>query len=350
MLAGLYHAVRLDDDRVEVCNAGRTVVLNAAGSATAVVALLDSLDGTASIDELTERFPEFAVHSLIETLDARGLLADARDTDRSALSVAALQQGTVPMKPPRPLSSCTVMVAGCGPVAATSAVLLAHAGVGGIVLADDGDVSEHDVVTSAVLPRAAVGRPRTAVITDACLKHAPRAVVVTTSTAPAPFSDVDFVIIQARYEESGIIAATADAALQAGVEHTVHWQDALEMVIGPVITRGGRPCHRCMESRRLSHVRHLDAHLAYLAHRARVAPEPDSFLAAHTSMAAGLLSTTVLQQLTGTTAEAHRGTAIVLDLATAEWRREAVLEVPGCEACAAAATPTAPLSPGVTSS
>lgn len=347
-MAGLYHGVPLDRDRVEVCNAGRTVVLTATGRAASVVGLLGALDGTASIDELTARFPELAVPSLLDSLQARGLLLDARGGGRASLTAAALHSGATPRETQRNLRSFTVMFAGCGPVAATSAVELAKAGVAGIVLADEDVVTEQEVATTPVLSREAVGRPRTNAIKDACTQLAD--VAVTIRSSAVPIGDVNFVIIQARYEPSGLLAVTADAALRAGVEHLVHWQDALEMVIGPVITRGGRPCHRCMESRRLSHVLHLDAHLAYLGHRAQVAPEPDSFLAAHTSIASGLLSTTVLQHLTRTTAEEHRGTAVVLDLATVQWRREDVLEVPGCVTCAAAATDPAPVAPVVTSS
>lgn len=346
VLAGLYHAVQLGVDRVEVCNASRSVVLTAPGNAGAVVALLHALDGSVSVDELETRHPGIAVRALLDSLDARGLLVDAavsmngenaRDT-RAVLTASGLQRATTARTSATPLASCTVLVAGCGPVAAAAAVALAKAGIGRMLLADDQLVSQRDVSTCPVLPHDGLGRPRSEALRDACMRSENvLATVVDPAETAASLSDVTIVIIQARYEVCGLLAAAADAALAAGVDHIVHWQDALEVTIGPVIRRSGRPCHRCMESRRLSHVAHLDEHAAYLAHRAQTSPEPEAFLASHTSVAAGLLSTAVLQHLTGTPDERASRSAIVLELATSEWRREPVLEVPGCAACAAAA-------------
>ena len=346
VLAGLYHAVQLGADRVEVCNASRSVVLTAPSNAARVVALLHALDGTVSVDELETSHPGIAVRALLDSLDARGLLIDAaatmddenaRDT-RAVLTASGLQRATTARTSATPLAACTVLVAGCGPVAAAAAVALAKAGIVRMLLADDQLVSQRDVATCPVLTHDALGRLRSEALREACLRSEDvLATVVDPAETAASLSDATIVIIQARYEVSGMFAAAADAALEAGIDHIVHWQDALEVVIGPVIRSGGRPCHRCMESRRLSHVAHLDEHVAYLAHRAQTSPEPEAFLASHTSVAAGLLSTAVLQHLAGTADEGASRSATVLDLATSEWRREPVLEVPGCAACAAAA-------------
>ena len=315
LLIGLYHAVQLGTDRVAVCNAQRSVVLTAPGRGDSLVALVRSLDGTASIDQLTERFPGLRVPGLIETLNARGLLMDAAG--------------------PQPLQDATVVLAGCGPVAATAAVVLVKAGIGRLVLVDEHPVSDNDVIASPVFGRDALGHSRAAAVAQACTAAGEVCIETGGADPVAALDAATMAIIQAEYGDSGILAPLADSALQAGIAHVVHWQDALELVISPVIGGGGRPCYRCMEARRLSHVAHIDEHLAYLSHRARSAPEPASFLSAHTALAAGLLATRVLQHVNGTLPESERGTALVVDLATAEWCREAVLEVPCCPACAA---------------
>lgn len=338
-LLGLYHAVQLGSDRVEVCNAGRSVVLTAPGKAEALVAFLHACDGTASLTELSDRFRDLAVGSLVESLDARGLLTEGGDPSLGsgrARAAIALHNGTA-ADPAQQLRDATVLLAGCGPVGALTAVNLAKACVGSIVLVDDGLVSANDVIACPVFDHQGVGHTRSEVVAQACAASDAVSVSTGGDAEVAMLDGVTMAIIQATYGDTGIVAPVADAALHAAVAHIVHHQDALELVVGPVIEAGGRPCHHCMESRRLSHVAHLDEHLAYLAHRSLGDPEPDAFLAAHTSLAAGLLATRVLQHLTGSTPDGTRGTALVLDLATSEWRRERVLEVPGCAGCAAAA-------------
>ena len=335
-LIGLYRAVQLSTDRVAVCNAQRSVVLTAPGHGDALMGLLGALDGTASIDQLTERFPGLRVPALLQTLGARGVLMDAASAPGEHVQTATALHASsaAPATGPRRLHDATVVLAGCGPVAATTAVVLAKAGVGRLVLADEHTVSDNDVITSPVFGQDALGQSRTLAVAQACTAAGDARIETADSAVGGALDGATIAIIQAQYSYCGIGSPLADIALHARVAHIVHWQDALELVISPVIDGGGRPCHRCMEARRLSHVAHIDEHLAYLTHRSRTAPEPDSFLAAHTALAAGLLSTRVLRHVSGTLPESERGTALVVDLATAEWRPEALLEVPGCTACA----------------
>lgn len=335
-LIGLYRAVRLGTDRVAVCNAQRSVVLTAPGHGDALMALLGALDGTASIDQLTERFPGLRVPALLQTLGTSGVLMDAASAPGHHVPTATALHASsaAPAAGPRRLHDATVVLAGCGPVAATTAVVLAKAGIGRLVLADEHTVSDNDVITSPVFGHDALGQSRALAVAQACTASGDVRIEIADAHVAGALDGATIAIIQARYGDSGMCAPLADTALQARVACVVHWQDALELLISPIIDGGGRPCHRCMEARRLSHVAQIDEHLAYLTHRSRTAPEPDSFLAAHTALSAGLLATRVLRHASGTLPQSERGTAFVIDLAAAEWRREAVLEVPGCTACA----------------
>ena len=338
MLIGLYHAVQLGTDRVAVCNARRSIVLTAPGNGDSLAALLTALDGTASLEQLTERFPVLRVAGLIQTLRARGVLTDAAIAgDGHAQTAAALHDAAAPATARWRLQDVTAVLAGCGPVAATAAVAMVKAGIGHLVLVDDNSVSDNDVIAGPVFGRDALGHNRADIVAQACTAAGDGRVETGGAAVAAALDGATIAIIQAQYSDCGIVAPLADVALQARVAHVVHYQDALDLVISPVIDGDGRPCHRCMEARRLSHVAHIDEHLAYLSHRSRTAAEPDSFLAAHTALAAGLLSSRALQHVGGTLPESERGSALLVDLATYEWHREVVLEVPGCIACDAAA-------------
>ena len=139
-------------------------------------------------------------------------------------------------------------------------------------------------------------------------------------------------VIESRYRTAGDTFDEAEVCLASGIPYMTHGQDALEAVVGPLVKPGGSPCHRCAESRRLAHEDHLHEHLAYRDHRARHAPRPDAFLAAHSAFLAGLVATEALHFLAGGTPAVLDG-ALVVDLLTMAVRREEVLPVPGCTGC-----------------
>lgn len=339
LLHGLYHVIRLGPDSVQVSNAGRHVVLSGEGLGDVATPLLSALDGTATLDQLAERFPD-VVPSLLEGLWAKGLLTDAApdrgqgDGDPSELTAFALANAGSPAEVAARLTGATVAVVGCGPVGGALASLLAKAGVGRLVLADAGTASARDVAVSPVLVPGDTGSSLAEATHGLCL----RAGAVAPDVVPTPvprsvLAALDLAIVEDSYD-SEEPARVADMCLRAGVPYLLHGQDALRAMVGPLVGPGGAPCHRCFNARRLSHVAHLEAHLSYRRHRAACAPQADAFLAAHCSAVAGLLATESMKALFGS---APFGSTLIIDLAAMTTSREQVFAVPGCTSCASSA-------------
>lgn len=330
LLSGLYHVVPLGPDRLQVCNAGRSVVLTGSGFGESLAPLLAALDGTRSIEELDSSFPDLV--QVLHGLASRGLVIDAGEASTAGVSAAmAIAAAPPPHQTALRFRTATVSLAGTGAVALTAAVSLAKAGIGRLTVTDPRIVSERDVDVSPVLQRRAIGYDVCDVLRDAV---APVSDAVVTEARDV--GSADLVIVEQRYAATGLHPPAADAALNAGVPYIVHGQDALQATVGPFVQRGGSPCHRCAETRRQGNLAHIDEHRAYLAQRAAAAPEPTALLAAHTSIVAGYLSLTVLRALLGTTRAEEPG-VLVIDLAGGATRREPVLPLPSCDGCAHAA-------------
>lgn len=332
-LVGLYHVVRLDGNRVQVCNAGRSVVVSGEGLAEPLAALVGALDGTRTAAEVEGLFPGLGLR-VLGALAAKGLVTEGgAGSAGSGPALASWALGVPPAEAATRLARATVAVAGCGPVGGTAAVHLAKAGVGRLVVADDRIVAGIDVATSPALGPEVEGRLRAEAVRRACSEASATAVeVVNMALDSGALASADLAVIAAGPQAADGALPEADACLSLGVPYLLHAQDGLEAVVGPLVEAGGGPCHRCSEVRRLSHVVHLPEDVAYRSHRARWAPEPDAFLAAHTAVVAGLVATEALRSLLGAR-PVTRGGVLVLDLAALDLEREPLLAVPGCRGC-----------------
>ncbi|MFN2569466.1 MAG: TOMM precursor leader peptide-binding protein [Candidatus Dormibacteria bacterium] len=313
-------------------------MLRGKGFAERVAPLIDALDGTSTVDELGERFPDL-VPAVLDGLLKRGLLIEGDpegDHGAPALTAAALAEFAPPGEVRQRLSRACVAVVGCGPVSATAAMHLAKAGVGRLLLCDGGQITAREVIVSPNLSANTAGCPRADSVQALC--HEAGGVSVEVVNAPLEsdlITTTQLLLIEARYGRAPCAPEEADVALAKGVPYMVHSQDALEAIVGPVVRPGGEPCHHCVDSRRLSHVNDLDEFLAYREQRGTTTPMPDAFLAAHTSFVAGLVANEALRVLVKAPQRTEGG-ALVIDLATMTLEREEVLLVPGCPGCATA--------------
>jgi len=328
LLGGLYHVLPLGPDRVEVANAGRSVVLSGDGLAARLVPFLNALDGRTTLSELRDRSPDLCDRILKALLD-KDLLTEGLDpagADSIDTRLTASAFGLSPAEVRRRLEQAAVVVSGCGPVGGTAARHLAQAGVGRLVLVDTRGASAADLAASPFLSAAVLGQSLAMATRRLCMEASSEADIVT-----APLLAEALAGIVGYGTQPGPVA-DAEVCMSAGVPHLLHTQDALEAVVGPLVGPAGHPCHRCLETRRRSHVHHLEEDLAYRRHRAHVAPESDAFLAAHTSLVGGLLATEALRALLDAEPVAL-GAALVVDLAALTVHREVVVPVTGCPGC-----------------
>lgn len=336
LLIGLYHVVPLSSDRVQIANAGRSVVLSGEGFTQRVLPLLEALDGHTQLDDLRRRFPEL-VPDVLEALAVKGMLTDgtAAPSDSespSADAALALSTDLSPGEIADIVASAVVAVVGCGPVGSTAANLLAKAGVGRLLLCDSDEVRAADVSLSPPLSAAQHGQPRAEATRTTCIGSATASVETTRrpSEHALKAAGVDLAVLEIGYEHNCPGPSEADALRHAGIPFLMHTQDALEAVVGPLVRPGRTPCHRCALIRFFSNREDLDEHLAYRAHRARVARKPDAFLGAHCSIVAGIVAVEALCALVPTQS---CGNVRVIGLRDITVTQETVLPVPDCASC-----------------
>lgn len=343
LLVGLYHVVPMGSDRVQIANGGRMVVLSGPDLAMQVTPVLAALDGSRTTTELQELFPEVA-RDLLVGLHAKGLLTDADADCGSGRRGPATQltSFSLPASPSaadtaRLLSQSNVMIAGCGPVGSEVAVLLVKAGIGHLALWDPQPATARDVAVSSVLTFAQEGMPRSEAARVICLASTSAPVdIVVHAEADEALATSDLVVLEFR-EEVGL--PIANLCLATGVPYLLHGQDALESRVGPLVSNGGSPCHHCLDARCLSHVAHLDEHLAYRRVRATTSPQPDAFLAAQSAIVAGAVALEVLKGLLDASPLTH-GAILVIDVGALDLRQEVLHAVPGCQGCLTASPRT----------
>lgn len=336
LLLGMYHVTPLAPDRVQVGNAGRSIVLSGQRITERLTPLLRALDGRHTVDELTRRFPGL-VPDALEALGEKGFLVDgAGGEDDSSitarLTATALSCASSPADLATSFAAATMVLSGCGPVGGMVAVGLAKAGIGRLLLADPQPTSSRDISLSCVLPLASEGQPRTEVVGALCKEvGATLAQPVPRPLPPDALREVDLALIEVGYEANGRVSPDADTCLSSGTTYLPYTQDGLDVVIGPMVLAGTGPCHRCLESRRQSHLAHLAEDLAYHQSRSQTAPRADTFLAAHNSIVAGVLATECLAFLVSE--PRTRGAVLVIDLAGMTMVHEALPRVPDCLGC-----------------
>lgn len=337
LLGGLYYVVPLNSDRVQIANGGRSVVLSGEGLARRLVPLLDALDGRAHLDDLWRAFPDL-VPEVLEALSAKGMLTDgAAPSQRASVppgAALALGVDSSPGEVAEILDSAAVAVVGCGPVGSAIAPLLSKAGVGQLLLCDPEEVSSRDIACSSSLFATRDGQTRAEATRAVCLSDTDTQI----ETAGRPREEVvdvsclDLALVETGYEYGDHPSRDADVLLRAGIPFLTYTQDALEAIVGPLVESGGRPCHHCSRARFFSNREDLDEYRAYREHRGSVAPEPDAFLAAHSSIVAGVIATEALSALAGK--RCARDESLIIDLRTLTVSRETVLPVAGCAGCA----------------
>jgi hypothetical protein len=186
----------------------------------------------------------------------------------------------------------TVAVAGLGRTGATLAAALAAAGVGTLVLDDQGTVRAGDL--AAGLAPADVGRPRVRAVGDLLARTAPHVRVRRPGQAAADVT----VLVSADVTDPG----TALDLLAAGAPHLPVVLREADALVGPFVLPGaegdgdGRPCLRCVDLHRTEADPAWPAVLAQLTGRRRPVAGPPAALAA---VAAGLAAAEVLAHVDG---------------------------------------------------
>lgn len=336
VLSTLYHIVQIESDILQLCNTSRRFFVKSP-ILDDLMLLLKRLDGTSSVQSLASDFGRDVVDGMLTRLSEQGLLQDDQDAIDRNLDLLAQSEfvDAIPILAQADVShrvaASSITIVGCGVVGRAVALLLTRAGVGALQLADPSIKSVDDLVLHPLL-----ARPCARGIGDgdrARLRKHPRtgACAVNLPLKPGILAKTGFAVIELSYERDGGLVNIPQQCLEAGVPYLPYSVDGDEVLVGPLIRAGGRPCHACTTSRRESHLRYLAEHHSYLRHRATCAPRITMYNPMYARLAATFIAKHVIRLICADLPPEE--TAWTCHLGTSQVSAEVVLRVPGCATC-----------------
>jgi bacteriocin biosynthesis cyclodehydratase domain-containing protein len=244
----------------------------------------------------------------------------------------------------RRLLEATVTLVGCGALGTWTALALACAGIGRLVLVDDDVVELGNLNRQVLFRHGDIGRAKVEAAAEALRAYDPRLEVVGLHRRVASAADVAEVIAGA-----DLVVATADdppyaidrwvnaAALEHGIPHVAASLLPPFVRVGPLVRPGVTGCVECQHlAARREHPDH-DALVAYREAHHRASPALGSLSA----LIGSVLSTDAIHLLTGAATPATEGHAVMIDSRDLTVTKEPVLRESGCALCAGAAIPAA---------
>lgn len=329
LFAGLYHLVSYGEEQVTICTRGRFLSVTGRDAWSQLPPLLGALDGRNTRAELDLAYPGLA-RLVLPTLARKGLLVEAGGWPSGGkVRGLAATLGLSPAISGQQLARATVLISGCGPVGGTVAMQLAKAGVGRLILADATTLSPSDVASSPILAPRTEGMLRVQATLEKCtsLTSISDIQIAKVPLSPSIVKGCDIVVLAGPPQVEGLLSE-GDLCLEQGVPYLQYEHDEASAIIGPLVRRGGRPCHRCVEARRRSHVvrPELDS-----SQRNHVSTLMDSsvLLSAYVSLIAGLIAAHILTHLTKPEF-ARAGDIDVIDLQRLKVVRKRVTHVSDC--------------------
>lgn len=307
--------------------------------------LLDLLHAPRTRDELLAAAGPAEVDETLEALSALGLLETRTGAEpASPLPADALvrydrQLPYLGADAQRRLMRSTITLVGCGALGTWTAMSLACAGVGRLVLVDDDVVELGNLNRQILFRHADVGRPKVEAAAEALVAYDPRLVVERVPRRISSAADAAEVMAGA-----DLVVATADdppyaidrwvnaAATGRGIPHVTASLLPPHVRLGPLVRPGVTGCFECQHrAARRSHPDH-DALVAYRERHRRATPAIGSLSA----LVGSVLSNDAIHLLTGAATPATEGHALLVDGRDLTVTREAVPRDPGCEVCGAA--------------
>jgi len=226
-----------------------------------------------------------------------------------------------------------------GALGTWTALSLACAGVGRLVLVDDDAVELGNLNRQVLFRHADVGRPKVDAAADALRAFNPDLEVATANLRVTGPADVAAVIAG-----SDLVVATADRPAfaidrwvnaAAFAQHVPHVSASLvtpSVRVGPLVRPGITGCTECQHiAARREHPDH-DALVAYRTRHLRPGPTIGSL----SSLVGSILSNDAIHLLTGVATPATEGRVVMVDARDLTVTHERIRREPDCEVCASA--------------
>jgi bacteriocin biosynthesis cyclodehydratase domain-containing protein len=337
---GALYLLRGGQDHVlRGASAGQRSALLALAAGPVTPAALHALAGG---EDLAPLLGLLRAHALLwERRDGELDATDRERFDRQLGYLAELGDPPDAEARQRRLRAARVHVVGCGGLGTWAAASLACLGVGRLVLIDDDVVALSNLNRQVLFREADVGRPKVEVAAAVLRAFDPalevecrRQRVGSIADAADAVAGADLVIDVADHPPHALARWINAACVAAGVPHVTAGQAPPLLRIGPLYAPGG-PCLVCQERATARTHPHYDE----LTRHRELHPTPAVTLGPASAVIGGLLAMEALHLLAGEAAPATAGTAVLVDLATLEVRRERFSRDPTCPVCGPAGRP-----------
>jgi bacteriocin biosynthesis cyclodehydratase domain-containing protein len=233
------------------------------------------------------------------------------------------------------LKDATVLVAGLGRVGSRVAQALASAGVGTIIGADAGKITDGDIADSAFTPRD-LGQPRLRALEESVAAlnsfvtfRALLGDLFAAEDAALP-AKLSMAVLAEDVFDPGHHAAMNRACVAKNVPWIGYRSFGTKIEIGPTVIPNETACYRCYELRRASNT---DAFGAELDLRARLAEAGGPAAALNITLGADLVALEVIKTLTHFANAATYGHVYTVDILSMQPRLRPLLKIPRCPEC-----------------
>jgi adenylyltransferase/sulfurtransferase len=241
------------------------------------------------------------------------------------------------------LAGGTVAVLGLGGAGAATALGLAAAGVGKLLLVDPAPLAPSDLYHAPFFGADDVGRARADALADRVRASAPHVVAQPFRDAAESEDDVRRSIAGAGFVVCCLGPGQLNLTLKLNkvcVEDQVPWItcsfDGGEVVVGPAFHPGVGACYMCYRMRAVACAGNPEEAFAferYLDRRKADDSAVRESLVFATNLAASLLGVETLKELTGFAEPSLVGRLLTIDLHDLRVQRHAVLRKPWCPVC-----------------
>jgi bacteriocin biosynthesis cyclodehydratase domain-containing protein len=312
------------------------------------------LDGTRTLEEIEAATADvFRPEDVRETLDllaSQGVVVDGPESglpeglaSRLAPQLNLFHDLAPGQDLQRRLSAATVAIVGLGGAGAALALGLAAAGVGTLRCHDALPVAPTDVYLAPVLGLDAVGTSRAARVEALVRASAPELAFTASSTTleseddlRAAIGDADLVVSCLDPGQANLIFKLNRVCLAERRRWITCSLGGAEIVVGPSIHPGRSACYLCYRMRAVAAAGDPEdafAHERYLDRRGRDDSARRESLVFSAGLAASLLGTEVLKELTGLAEPSLVGRILSVKLTDLSLTRHTVLRMPACPAC-----------------
>ena len=330
-----YYAVAVpQSDDVLLYREGRGVRLKPVGGSELLRHLLETVDGSRTVDEIVARLARFdsqLVVASLQSLQRRGLLEEGDESSTESVNatggaVQTLLSNVAPQDVSQAwenLAQASVVVVGTGSVSSALLHMLPECGAGRIY----------------GLPSSAVTRPSvlvedTVAVPDAQDPDVPARRAPLSVEARGGLADASLVIVASDHPDPDLLEAVNDVCVDHSVVLLPVVLAGYEGRLGPACIPGQTACVVCASLRAKSNLSRYQEYLLYEdVMRRRPGERPFGRLPHFPAVLAGMAATEAFALITNAYPATTLGRVVVMDLLTSESESHDVLRVPRCPAC-----------------